>query len=191
MTDLISKDGRPFQPWVLGLDISSHSTGWAFISVTEPVQLMKYGKIEMPFFEQFLDKLEHMIAEIEKLPVLHGLPAAVAIEEPICLNSGETTRLLAGLYACTSLNFKRAGLWPTPVNISTAKRSFVGKGGGGKQPTVDTCNRLFGTTFTVKEHNDICDAIQAACVVRTELVSVEGSWFWSHVRGNLTDALPF
>jgi Holliday junction resolvasome RuvABC endonuclease subunit len=174
---------------ILGIDSSTHSTGWAIITVKEPVKLIAYGKITSDK-EEVLLRWQDMVLGLDDVLKVWGKPDAVAIEEPNSFRGGEVTRSLTGLFGIVVYHlFSTHGLWATQINTSHSKSVFCGKGvGKGKEPTIARANQLFGlnlvyykpgTKNSALSDDDIADAIQQSFTLRKDLLETVGSGFTS------------
>jgi Holliday junction resolvasome RuvABC endonuclease subunit len=172
---------------ILGIDSSTHSTGWAIITVKEPVVLVACGKIQSRE-EEVLLRWRDMVVGLDAVIACHGKPEAVAIEEPNCFRGAEVTRSLTGLFGVIMFHlFSTQGLWPTQINTSRAKAVFCGKGARkGKEPTVEMANKRFGLNLTyhkpgtkaAKDNgDDIADALSMCWVLRKDLLETSNSGF--------------
>lgn len=196
------------EPCILGLDLDTYVSGYAFLSLANPVRLLSYGTVTVSALkkterEDILIRWSFMAGNV--LDVCRPsapLIKAIAIEEPNCFSNGETTRQLCGLFGIISHKLYQSGWFPTPVNTAHAKRVFCGKGGGGKDITIQSANLMFGTRFRFDpkakakhrqrsevaeaaafSDDDIADAIQAAFTLRKDLIETEGSGFDDLARG--------
>jgi len=179
----------------MGLDLDTYITGYAFLSLAEPVRILDYGKI-LSSKEDVLDRWRSIARDVIEVCPAGGLVKAVAIEEPNCFSNGETTRQLCGLFGIVSYVLYQNGYYPTAVNTAHAKKIFCGKGGGDKSVTVDRVNALFNLNFRFSakakakrrdakslitsagmSDDDVADAIAVAWTLRKDLIETKGSGF--------------
>src|SRR5665213_498956 len=77
------------------------------------------------------------------------------------------------------------------VHTAHAKAAFCGKGGGGKQQTIDQANARYGLQLKYhrdagKTDDDVADAIQVAWVQRKELIESD-PWSLGKAMGTIID----
>ncbi len=171
------KQSKKFIPAVLGLDLSTTSTGWAYLSWNDPLALMPYGKIEAK--QEDPDDRIDTITDILVKDVIkaYGIPAYLCLEQVNSFVNANTVRANNQLVGAIKRECRKLGVAPFEMNTSHAKKVFCGKfigGVEGKELTVKKASELFGITFTMKS-NDICDAIQVAYAYRQDLKGSEGS----------------
>jgi Holliday junction resolvasome RuvABC endonuclease subunit len=159
---------------ILGLDLATKITGWAYLSLGDPLTLLDCGTLESSA-DDYLTRWQEMLMQLDLVMEAHGSPCAVAIEHPNSPRNMETVRQLVGIWAAVCVHLIDRGYWPTEVNTKHAKLVFTGNGRAEKRDTVAKANEIFAgqmeSPFKLKD-NDKADAIQVAYTLRKELLEM-------------------
>jgi Holliday junction resolvasome RuvABC endonuclease subunit len=168
--------------YVLGIDLGSYRTGLAAIEVGKEARLVNRARVVVEG-KDYVDRWAKTIVQIEKFMTefLMGRPVAIAIEQPNSGRNMQSTRELTGGFGAVLYWLHQNGMSAIDVNTSHAKKVFCGKGGGGKQQTIDRANELYGLELKYhsnpeKTDDDVADAIQVAYTLRVELIEAD-EWF--------------
>jgi Holliday junction resolvasome RuvABC endonuclease subunit len=167
--------------FVLGLDISTTCVGWAMLSLNYAEDKdLRYGKIIPAARVSWFQRADHIYAEMGRL--VETVPiCAIAIEELNSMRGGETTRQLAGInMGVQYLLYRRFGITPSMMWMSSMKKGFTGSGSAKKWDMIARANELYGLDLhwpltaagrRNKKVNDedVADAIGAAYCLEQEV----------------------
>lgn len=160
--------------YVLGIDSSLSSTGWAILTKEKRPKLISYGKIRTEKDKKekeskdLIHRYELITKELDKLFETCKINSVV-IEQPNTSRNLDITRKLVGLYQIIKFYiYLRNSIYVEELNTKTVKKFVSGSGNADKFQMVQAINRIFKTKFRFSENgdsdDDICDAISVAYV---------------------------
>jgi crossover junction endodeoxyribonuclease RuvC len=146
---------------VLGLDVSSASTGYAVVS-DGYLDFDSLGTIQPPTKLMMGEKLMYFEKALKRLLKKHR-PDVVVVEEVFRGPNAKTFRVLAMFKGVAYLTIRQAMHYDPIAIMPTEARKAVGVSGSKKEDAFAWVVERFGfVDYTFAKHNDICDGIVLA-----------------------------
>ena len=153
--------------FILGVDPSLNSTGWAILSVcNNSFSLVDYGIIKHESINiSYLDKIFNIGSEIERIILKYKI-LDIGMEDTFCNMNPKSSLKLGMVRGAIVFCAKKHNAQVCEYETKVIKKAIVGSGGASKQQVSFMVSSILGgknlgVTFTEKQY-DITDAVGAA-----------------------------